>query len=221
MKLIEDLGMVYATQNSKNKLRHGIYECPVCSKHFRVATANVKRGNTTKCRECSYKHIAKKNTKHNLRHHKLYGTYMAMMARCNNDNSSGYNTYGGKGIKVAEEFLDIKSWIDYVSSLKYYGKHGYTLDRIDTSKGYEFGNLRWTSKAIQARNTSRLRKNNSSGFKGVHWCKHNKKYIAQICVNYKRKTIGLFDSPKDAGYAYDKYVVNNGLSHTTNNLYKG
>lgn len=43
MKLIEDLGMrEYGTQGCKH--RYGLYECPLCHKHFEVATAHAKKG---------------------------------------------------------------------------------------------------------------------------------------------------------------------------------
>ena len=31
--------------------------------------------------------------------------------------------------------------------------------------------------------------------------------------------IGLYDTAEEAGYAYDKYVIENNLEHTTNGLY--
>lgn len=52
MKLIEDLGLhEYGTHGYKT--RYGIYECPVCGKHFRCSISAVKSGNTTRCRECA------------------------------------------------------------------------------------------------------------------------------------------------------------------------
>jgi hypothetical protein len=52
MKLIEDLGLrPVGTQGQKQ--RYGLYECPICHKHFEVATNNVRRGSSTKCKSCA------------------------------------------------------------------------------------------------------------------------------------------------------------------------
>ena len=216
MKLIKDMGMQFATENSKTKLRHGVYECPSCFKHFRCATSNVKRGNTKSCRKCGSKVTAKKNTKHGQRSHHLYPTYRQQIDRCENINNINYSCYGGRGIVFSEEFKDINKWIKYVEGLENYRKKDYTLDRIDNDKGYEKGNLRWASKEIQVQNTRKLRSSNTSGYRGVSWCKHANKWLAQICVNYNRINLGLYDSLEKASKAYDKYVIDNKLNHTIN-----
>ena len=50
MKLIQDLGkQEYGTKGLKES--RGIYECPVCKKHFETSTRLVNRGKSTKCRQ--------------------------------------------------------------------------------------------------------------------------------------------------------------------------
>lgn len=49
---------------------------------------------------------------------------------------------------------------------------------------------------------SPLRKDNTSGFKGVHFRKETGKYIARIGVNNKRIRLGDFDCPAAASFAY-------------------
>lgn len=43
---------------------------------------------------------------------------------------------------------------------------------------------------------------NTSGFKGVHWNKWNKKWAASIGFDKKRRHIGYFLTPEDASKAY-------------------
>ncbi len=62
-------------------------------------------------------------------------------------------------------------------------------------------NLRPATKQQNAANTG-LSSQNTSGFKGVHWCKRSRKWIARIHVNQKGKHIGSFDNPETAGEAY-------------------
>lgn len=50
----------------------------------------------------------------------------------------------------------------------------------------------------------KIRKNNTSGFKGVSWDKYNKKWRSRIGFNYKYILIGYFDDPINAANAYNK-----------------
>jgi len=47
------------------------------------------------------------------------------------------------------------------------------------------------------------KKGGYSRFKGVCWCKLNKRWISQIMYNYKNYNLGYFDSENDAAKAYN------------------
>jgi hypothetical protein len=55
----------------------------------------------------------------------------------------------------------------------------------------------------QNQHNSRVRSDNKSGFKGVHWSKHARKWHVQIMVDGRTKFLGLFENKKEAGVAYD------------------
>ena len=47
-------------------------------------------------------------------------------------------------------------------------------------------------------------KTNTSGYKGVYFCKQKNKWIAQLSVNGRHISVGAFMSAKDASIAYNK-----------------
>lgn len=81
---------------------------------------------------------------------------------------------------------------------------GYQIDHKDGNKSNNnLENLRLASRTQNAYNRSK-NKNNSSGYKGVHFCSRDKKYKAQIALGKKRKYLGSFNSAEEASEAYLK-----------------
>lgn len=78
MELIEDLGMMKATENSKKAVRFGLYECPICKTHFKCITLSVKSGNTTKCNSCARKLAGEKKRTFDNDYPKLYNKFLRL-----------------------------------------------------------------------------------------------------------------------------------------------
>lgn len=78
-----------------------------------------------------------------------------MKYRCENPNAPKYPIYGGRGIKVCDEWQDYAKFREWACENGYnpdapYGKC--TIDRIDVDKGYEPTNCRWVDMKIQNNN---------------------------------------------------------------------
>ena len=74
-----------------------------------------------------------------------------MKARCGNPNTPHYSYYGGRGIRVCEEWENDFSAF-YKWSVENGYKDGLSLDRIDFNGNYEPGNCRWVELKRQQRN---------------------------------------------------------------------
>lgn len=48
------------------------------------------------------------------REHKLYSTWKSMMARCYNENHSGYKHYGAKGVTVCNRWHSFENFVEDV-----------------------------------------------------------------------------------------------------------
>lgn len=73
-----------------------------------------------------------------------------------------------------------------------------TVDHIDNDKlNNKKSNLRMCTMAQNNMNKKNL-KQNISGYRGVHWHKTRKKWVAQISINNKIKYLGIFEKIEDA-----------------------
>lgn len=74
-----------------------------------------------------------------------------MKQRCYNPCNSSYKNYGGRGIKICEEWLnEHKTFYDWAINNGY--NNSLTLDRIDSNGNYEPFNCRWVSMEVQQNN---------------------------------------------------------------------
>lgn len=198
-----------------DKRERCLLKCNVCNKEYE--TQYGKYIFTAKgCKICTNK--LPKSTKERSDHYtpRLHEIYKTMVQRTTNENRAGaLEYYSSKDIKVCDEWLT-----DRETFFKWAQENGYneslSIDREDGTKGYSPENCRWTTKAVQARNTKLLRKSNTSGFRGVSLTEDKSKWRARITVNSKQTLIGVFDTPLEAALAYDNCVLLNNLEHTRN-----
>lgn len=116
-----------------------------CGNLAEVRGDKLRSGYTKSC-GCS-----RVTTKHGKCHIRLYNIYYGMKCRCYNKNYKYYEYYGGRGIKVCDEWLnDFQVFYDWAINNGY--KENLTIDRINTNGNYEPDNCCWVDRKQQTRN---------------------------------------------------------------------
>ncbi len=107
--------------------------------------------------------------------HPLYNTWRNMRARCNRKTHPRYADWGGRGIEVCKRWDSFKVFADDMGDRP----TGHTLDRVDNNKNYTPDNCKWSTISEQNSN-QRIRKDNTSGVKGVKVTKQGR---YQVCIS--------------------------------------
>ena len=207
--LVEDLGMIFATEDSKKKRRYGIYKCGFCGEEFKAYTQHITSGNIKSCGCYMKRRVSETHKTHGLIGTRLYRIWASIKFRVSNYNNKRYKDYVGRGITICDEWEN-----DFMSFYNWAMSNGYSdelsIDRIDNDGNYCPENCRWTTQTIQSRNR-RIQKNNISGYRGVSFIKSKNKYVTYICINKKNKSLGQFLTAVEGGVAYNNYIIENNL----------
>lgn len=124
-----------------------------CGKIVTKPRAAVKHGTTRSC-GCLRSEILVNRNK-SMATHGYFGTptyrsWSAMIVRCEDETHMAYHNYGGRGITVSPELRTFEGFLAHLGPRP---SIDHSLDRIDNSKGYEPGNVRWATRVEQCRNT--------------------------------------------------------------------
>lgn len=167
------------------------------TKIIKTTTALLRIGKT----HCGcIKRIYHGHPTHGLTNTRLFTIWSGIIQRCNNPNHVGYSKYGGRGIKLCDEWFDkFEAFYEWANNNGYNEK--LSLDRIDNDKGYYPENCRWSTPSEQQRNR---RDNSILTYNGEtkllqDWCRifgmSRRTIYWRIKHNYPIEN--LFDPPRD------------------------
>lgn len=122
-----------------------------CGNEKIIRGNNLKRGLTKSC-GCYNKETTSNRFKtHGLTKTRLYRIWHHIKERCYNSNNNAYKNYGGRGIKMCNEWLS-----NFVNFYNWAISNGYnddlTIDRINNNSNYEPKNCHWVNRTYQTRN---------------------------------------------------------------------
>ena len=196
----EDLtGLKFGRLTVLKRVESPLYKCgkhPVswlcecdCGNTKIAQSRNLKAGITKSC-GCYYTEVSSHHPKHGLSGTRLESIWRTMKQRCNNPNSKSYKYYGGRGIKICEEWnkpSGVECFAEWALANGY--KDNLTLDRINTNGNYEPSNCRWVTMREQNRNSNK-----------------------NVFVTYRGETKILSDWARELNIPYStiRYKVKNG-----------
>lgn len=121
-----------------------------CGKTKKLPTSRITCGSDVSC-GCYRKEMkGRYSLTHGMAKSPEWHAWLRVKARCYNKKHEKYRYYGGRGIGVATSFKN--------SFEKFYAEIGprpspkHSVERIDNSRGYAPGNIKWATMSEQRRN---------------------------------------------------------------------
>lgn len=150
-------------QNEKRRI-YWICECK-CGKVKSIRGADLKNGKTLSCGCYHELEVSNRVKITGMSHTKIHRIHHEMKQRCNNPNNKAFANYGGRGIRVCDEWNDrygFKAFYEWALTHGY--KEGLSIERKDVNGNYEPSNCMWIESKKQASNK---RNNVLISYKGI------------------------------------------------------
>ena len=146
-----DVGYIRVDKYCGRDIHHNMYyycTCNYCG-FPTIMTADSLNSKTTKTCGCFKYH-------HNKVYTRLYNIYRGMIERCYYPSCNHYYEYGGRGIKICDEWLNKEN--GFKRFYKWSVENGYqdnlSIDRINNDRNYYPENCRWADVKVQSNNRS-------------------------------------------------------------------
>lgn len=189
----------------KEKIQHNgktAYKCVCsCGKEC-IKVCSQLSISVCRCIDCgNIESGNKRRTTFNYKGTQEYRAWSNMKNRCTNPNYELYHRYGGRGIKVCDEWVN-----SFETFLKDMGKKPskqHSIDRINNDLGYSKDNCKWATKKEQSNNTKNTTMVELNGvLKPLsYWCEEKGLRKSTILIRISK---GM--SPQDAMAQGNKHL---------------
>lgn len=141
--------------NGRSKDGQKIYRCQCdCGNVKEIRSGNLRSGHSLSCGCVAAEKIKQRNTDNAIHGGcgtRLYGIWIDMRQRCTYEKAINWHLYGGRGIRVCDEWdIDFSAFREWAMSHGY--ADGLQLDRIDNDGNYEPDNCKWSTRSEQGNN---------------------------------------------------------------------
>lgn len=144
-----------------------------CGNFTTVSGKHLRTGHTQSCGCYKIDQTVKSISTHGKSRTKVYNTWCNIKERCYNPRTPQYFNYGGVGIAMHESFKnDFQTFYTEVGDPPS-DTSEWSIDRINHTKDYEPGNLRWATAVQQSQNKGK-QLSNTSGYTGVSYMDNGK-----------------------------------------------
>lgn len=138
----------------KGQTKRGVlcYECKcTCGRIINVMGQSLRSGQSIMCKTCSSYKRGQRIKTHGLTGTTTYKIWTGIIQRCTNEKDTSFKDYGGRGIKVCNEWLKFENFLADMGIRP----KGLQIDRINNEGNYEKGNCRWATSKENNNNTRR------------------------------------------------------------------
>lgn len=121
-----------------------------CGREAIIRMDGLVQGGSKSCGCFRNELTAKRHITHGQRRTRLYRIWRNIKSRCLNPNLPDYNSWGGRGITICDEWLEFEPFHAWAVANGY--RDDLSIDRKDNEKGYSPVNCRWATDIQQDRN---------------------------------------------------------------------
>jgi hypothetical protein len=134
--------------------------------------------------------LTTRNTTHGMSRTRLHAIWSGMITRCSNSKQISYRSYGGRGIKVCENWKDFNNFKNWAIANGY--QSNLTLDRIDVNGDYCPENCRWANRIQQTINKRNTQHTYIEAFGEtkhiIEWAHDERCKVSKTCLEYRINT---------------------------------